>query len=41
MLFNEAPDAFALFSGCYSSLILHQSNNVTFMWILRFDENLN
>lgn len=42
MFFSEAPNAFFFsFLAAFPLFILHQSDNVTFMWILRFDENQN
>lgn len=39
MLFSEAPNAFfSSFLAAFPLFILHQSENVTFMWISRFDD---
>lgn len=43
MFFSEIPNAFfsPSFLAAFPLFILHESDNVTFMWILRFDENQN
>lgn len=40
MLFSEAPNAFFFpsFLAAFPLFILHQSDNITFMWISRFDD---